>query len=101
MPEVRIPDAAGLADETVRRVEAGGRAIALVRTGGVLHALDDLCPHAGGPLGEGLLERGVLRCPWHERHFDPKTGACVDHPATRSVACYAVREDGADVLLRL
>lgn len=75
----------------MRKANAGETPIALLRVGGVLYALDDRCPHAGGPLSEGVVENGTLRCPWHERHFDPATGACIDHPATRAVACHAVR----------
>lgn len=99
MAEHRIASSSETPDGSVRKADAGGTAIALLKVGGVLFALDDRCPHAGGPLSEGVLENGTLRCPWHERHFDPKTGACVDHPATRTVACYAVRVDGDAVLV--
>jgi len=98
-PEHRVASASEIPGESVRKADAGGDAIALVKTGDVLYAIDDRCPHAGGPLSEGTLENGTLRCPWHERHFDPKTGACVDHPATRAVACWAVRVDGDAVLV--
>ena len=101
MPDVPVAKAAEMADESVRRVEAGGRTLALVKTGGCFHAMDDRCPHAGGPLGEGFVENGTVRCPWHERHFDPKTGACVDYPATRPVATFPVRVDGEDVIVIL
>ena len=37
-------------------------------------ALDNKCPHQGGPLGEGSIENGLLRCPWHGWDFDPLTG---------------------------
>lgn len=99
----RIPDlvASAIADESVVKAEAGGVVLAIVKTGGVLYALDDRCPHAGGPLSEGLVEDGTLRCPWHERHFDPRTGACVDHPATRPAGCHAVRMDGDALLVEI
>ena len=37
-------------------------------------ALDNRCPHQGGPLGEGSIENGLLRCPWHGFDYDPLTG---------------------------
>ena len=37
-------------------------------------ALDNKCPHQGGPLGEGSIENGLLRCPWHGWDYDPITG---------------------------
>lgn len=79
----------------------GEARIALVRTGGQLYAIDDRCPHAGGPLGEGTVENGTLRCPWHERHFDPRTGHCVDQERTRSVDSHSVRVNGDDVFVTL
>jgi len=36
--------------------------------------MDNRCPHQGGPLGEGSIENGLLRCPWHGWDFDPLTG---------------------------
>ena len=58
----------------VRGVVVDGRAVALSRCGGVLGALENRCPHQGGPLGEGSIENGWLRCPWHGYDYDPLTG---------------------------
>jgi len=41
---------------------------------GKFGALDNKCPHQGGPLGEGSIESGLLRCPWHGWDFNPITG---------------------------
>ncbi len=59
----------------VRSVVVGGRSIAMTRCGGRLGALENHCPHQGGPLGEGSIEKGLLRCPWHGYDYDPVTGA--------------------------
>ncbi len=48
--------------------------VCLTRHGGAYGALDNRCPHQGGPLGEGSIENGCLRCPWHGWDFDPITG---------------------------
>ncbi|MCH7517798.1 MAG: Rieske 2Fe-2S domain-containing protein [Candidatus Dadabacteria bacterium] len=48
--------------------------ICLSRYGGEYGALDNKCPHQGGPLGEGSIESGFLRCPWHGWDFNPITG---------------------------
>ena len=58
----------------VRTVAAGRRSIVLTRVGDDLGALDNRCPHQGGPLGEGSIEKGWLRCPWHGYDYDPLTG---------------------------
>jgi thiamine pyrophosphate-dependent acetolactate synthase large subunit-like protein len=46
----------------------------LTRVGDEYGALDNKCPHQGGPLGEGSIEKGWLRCPWHGYDYDPLTG---------------------------
>lgn len=51
------------------------RYLCVSRTQGGLGALDNRCPHQGGPLGEGTIEDGYLICPWHGYEYDPITGA--------------------------
>jgi nitrite reductase/ring-hydroxylating ferredoxin subunit len=62
------------AEGRVRSVTVDGRTVALARCGGRLGALENRCPHQGGPLGEGSIENGWLRCPWHGYDYDPLTG---------------------------
>ena len=68
-----------LPDGRVMSVTAGVKTIALVNFDGQYSAMDNRCPHQGGPLGEGSIEKGEggqcwLRCPWHGWDFDPLTG---------------------------
>jgi pyruvate oxidase len=70
----RVPDEDVPADGRVRAVEVDGRQVALSRCGARLGALANHCPHQGGPLGEGSIENGWLRCPWHGYDYDPLTG---------------------------
>jgi len=63
----------------VKTVTAGVHSMALTNIDGEYTAMDNRCPHQGGPLGEGSIEVGAegqcwLRCPWHGWDFDPKTG---------------------------
>jgi nitrite reductase/ring-hydroxylating ferredoxin subunit len=68
-------DPADVPDEgRVRSVTVDGRSVALARCSGRLGALENRCPHQGGPLGEGSIEKGWLRCPWHGHDYDPLTG---------------------------
>ncbi len=53
---------------------ADGRVVALYNVDGMLYALDGICPHQGGPLGEGELTGSVVTCPWHGWQFDVCTG---------------------------
>ena len=70
--KVAEPD--DLEEGRVRTAVAGPRTIALTRCRGRYGALDNHCPHQGGPLGEGSIEKGLLRCPWHGYDYDPLTG---------------------------
>ncbi|MDJ0779223.1 MAG: thiamine pyrophosphate-binding protein [Gammaproteobacteria bacterium] len=68
-----------LPEGRVKTVTAGTHSMALTHIDGEYTAMDNRCPHQGGPLGEGSIERGEggecwLRCPWHGWDFDPRTG---------------------------
>ena len=67
-------DADDLAVGEVKAVVTGGRAVCLTRTPNGLGALDNRCPHQGGPLGEGTIEDRWPICPWHGYEYDPLTG---------------------------
>ena len=77
-------------------VEVEGRQIALFRVDGGVYAIDNRCPHEGGPLGAGHVQNGVVTCPWHQWRFDVRTGALIVAPS-RKVACFAVRLAGDEI----
>lgn len=63
-----------LGEGRVKSVDAGHRGVCLTHYEGCYAALTNRCPHQGGPLGEGSIEKGWLRCPWHGWDFHPRTG---------------------------
>jgi pyruvate oxidase len=63
-----------LQENRVMSVTAGHQQICLSHFDGDFHAISNFCPHQGGPLGEGSIENGLLRCPWHGWDFNPKGG---------------------------
>ena len=92
---VRVAGAGELGAGEARVVEANGRSIAVFNVDGAYYAIDNVCPHRGGPLGDGDLDGAVVACPWHAWRWDIRTGANVNNPAV-AVACFPVRvEDGA------
>ena len=63
-----------LKEGRVMTVTVVHKSLCLTHFEGKFSALDNKCPHQGGPLGEGSIENGLLRCPWHGWDFDPCTG---------------------------
>lgn len=88
---VDLGPVSGFAPGEVAEVLAGERPVAVACTAdGVHHALDGVCPHAGGPLGDGLLEGDRVVCPWHGWSYDLGSGASNVNPET-GVAVFPVR----------
>jgi nitrite reductase (NADH) small subunit len=82
-----------------KEYSAGPRLLCIANVDGVIRALDNECPHRGGPLAEGMIEDGKLVCPWHAWAFDPATGA-TDSSQER-VAVYPVSVDDKEVFVRI
>jgi nitrite reductase/ring-hydroxylating ferredoxin subunit len=92
---VKIGLAGDIPEGEGRVFEVAGRAIAVFKVDGHFHAIDNECPHRGGPLGEGELSGPIVLCPWHAWRWDVRTGANVNNPAV-TIDCFAVTvEDGA------
>jgi nitrite reductase/ring-hydroxylating ferredoxin subunit len=89
-----------MAEGEGRMVDIDGRRIALFKVGGEYHAVENTCPHRGGPLGEGTLEGTVVTCPWHGRRFDLVTGASPSHPEL-SIETYHLKMELNDILVEL
>ena len=68
-----------------------GTMLGVANVGGVFHAFDARCPHKGGPLVGGLLEEGLLRCPWHGYRFSLETGANIEPGAACLVRRFPAR----------
>jgi NADPH-dependent 2,4-dienoyl-CoA reductase/sulfur reductase-like enzyme/nitrite reductase/ring-hydroxylating ferredoxin subunit len=72
-----------------------GQPVLLLRDGGEVFAIDALCTHYHGPLAEGIVVDGGVRCPWHHACFDIRSGEALRAPATAPLACWNVaQKDG-------
>jgi len=71
---LKVAEVADLPEGRVMTVTAGHLSLALCHFEGQFGAVDNHCPHQGGPLGEGSIEKGWLRCPWHGFDYHPLTG---------------------------
>jgi 3-phenylpropionate/trans-cinnamate dioxygenase ferredoxin subunit len=80
-------------------VEVDGMLVVVVNLNGQFYALEDVCTHDGGPLGEGELEDGQIVCPRHGAHFDVRTGSALTLPAFEPVPTYQVQLLDGDLLV--
>jgi len=86
---------AELKEGTMMAGHVDGDAVLVARQGGRIYAIGATCTHYSGPLAEGLLADGVVRCPWHHARFDLATGQAIGAPALNPVGCWNVeRKNG-------
>jgi nitrite reductase (NADH) small subunit len=78
----------------------GDRVICIANVNGTFSAMDNLCLHRGGPLGQGFVDGGKVVCPWHGWQWDPNTGQAT-HNAEARVAVYPLKVEKADVLVEI
>jgi len=80
---IRVASLSELEPGSGREFVVGERIVALFRTDEKIYALDGICPHQGGPLGDGRLEGNVVTCPWHGWQFDVRNGQHQFNPSFR------------------
>jgi nitrite reductase/ring-hydroxylating ferredoxin subunit len=83
-----------------RVIDANGRSLAVFNVDGAYHAIDNACPHRGGPLGDGDMDGPLVACPWHGWRWDVTTGANANNPAVK-VACFPVSVEAGEVFVEL
>ena len=86
-----------IADGQGKQVTVGDKTLALFHNQGSYYAIDNTCPHRGGPLAEGFVDQNEVTCPWHGARFDLKTGACLSPPAPHGVTAYKVQVVGQEI----
>jgi NADPH-dependent 2,4-dienoyl-CoA reductase/sulfur reductase-like enzyme/nitrite reductase/ring-hydroxylating ferredoxin subunit len=77
----------------------GDDAVLIARLGDEFFAIDAACTHYHGPLAEGLIVGGTVRCPWHHACFNLRTGEAVRAPALSPVACWSTEVRGDKVVV--
>lgn len=73
-----------------RAVKVAGKTVALFQVDGRVFAINNICPHEGGPLAKGRLKGFVVSCPWHDLQFDIRSGYGTDGGGY-CVVCYDVK----------
>jgi nitrite reductase (NADH) small subunit len=84
----------------VKEFMASGRMLCVANLDGEICAVDNACPHWGGPLGQGMIDQGKIACPWHGWRFDPRTGRGPAKCKGR-LGAYRVKIEGDEVFVEL
>jgi 3-phenylpropionate/trans-cinnamate dioxygenase ferredoxin subunit len=98
---VRVAKVADIPDPGKELVEIDERLVVLCHVGGQFYAIDDVCTHDGGPLGEGELCDHQIACPRHGAKFDIRDGRALTMPATQPTAAHEVKVEGDCVYVKL
>jgi 3-phenylpropionate/trans-cinnamate dioxygenase ferredoxin subunit len=98
---VRVCALGDMPAEGVIAVEVDGTPVAVVRSGGEVHAVLDRCSHADVPLSEGEVYDGVVECWLHGSCFELRTGKPTSLPATVPIAVFRAVVDDDDVYVRV
>jgi nitrite reductase (NADH) small subunit len=86
------------AENQAKEFPCGDKMICVANVNGSITAMDNVCLHRGGPLGQGTIEGGKIVCPWHGWQWDPTTGAAVHNPTAR-VSLYLLKVENGDLLI--
>lgn len=96
---VEVAGSDAIPDGEAKTFTVGGVRIAIARAEGELFAVQDLCSHDDGPLGEGRLQGHAIQCPRHGAQFDIRSGAVLSMPASVPIATFPVQEQDGKVMV--
>ena len=98
---VEVAAADEIAEGEVKTYEVEGERVAIARAEGQLFAVQNVCSHDDGPLGEGAIEGHCIVCPRHGAKFDVRTGEALTMPAVSPIESFPVKEESGMIVLAL
>ena len=101
MPLVKLTTQSELPGEgEAKEFELADKTLCVANVNGVISAMDNVCLHMGGPLGQGYIEGNKVVCPWHGWEYDPKTGE-VEHDPKSKLGVYPIKIENGDVMVEV
>lgn len=97
IPAVRVDE---VPPGQCRAIKIEGKTVALFNVSGTFYAINNICPHEGGPLAKGNVKGHVVSCPWHDLQFDVRNGFGTDGGGY-CVASYDVRVEADQVYVKV
>jgi nitrite reductase (NADH) small subunit len=83
-----------------KEFSCGGKTICVANVNGTISAMDNVCLHRGGPLGQGIIEGNKVVCPWHGWQWDVTTGEAAQNTSVK-VAVYPLKIENGDVMIEI
>jgi nitrite reductase/ring-hydroxylating ferredoxin subunit len=80
----------------MKAVRIKGKPILLVRVGGEVFGVSNLCPHAGCEFQGGVLTGYIVMCPCHGWKFDVRNGQYQENPLT-TLECYQCKIESGKI----
>jgi nitrite reductase/ring-hydroxylating ferredoxin subunit len=99
MPWTRVAQVCDVPDGECKAIEVDGVHIAVVRVGGRLYALSNICTHQFAFMSEGCIDGEYIECPMHQGRFHIPTGTAQGAPVSKPLKTYPVRCEGDAVLV--
>ncbi len=96
---MRVADLNELKEGETKKLSPGNQQVVLSKVNGQYGAIEGRCPHQGGPLIDGRIDNGVIRCPWHGHAFNPVTGKALGKDSDAKAFQVEKRDDGIYILL--
>jgi nitrite reductase/ring-hydroxylating ferredoxin subunit len=87
------------ANET-KEFPCGDKTICIANVNGSYSAMDNVCLHRGGPLGQGMIDGGKVVCQWHGWQWNPTTGEAAQNPSMK-IALYPLKIENGEVLVEV
>ena len=101
MPLTRLSSESELpAANTVKEFTCGDKTICVANVNGSITAMESVCLHRGGPLGQGEIENGKVVCPWHGWQWDPANGVATHNPNVK-LSVYPLKIENAEAMIEL
>lgn len=105
MPKVKLAELSDIPEGGMILREHGNKHVMLAKVDGKVYAMNDVCTHEEAPLHEGELgqeDAWLLTCPWHNAHFDIRTGKVYqDTPWASDTEVYEVEVRGSEVYVEI
>jgi nitrite reductase (NADH) small subunit len=83
-----------------REFECAGKTLCVANVDGTISAIENVCLHMGGPLGQGYVESGKIVCPWHGWEYEPQTGELVGDPKSK-LDVFPIKIENGDVMVEI